>query len=263
MVAKYVRNEEKMRIASAQMRVEGGEYQKNIEKVKRFIEESAKEKADIVVFPEVADFGWLTKVSAQIAEKTFKKSVAQISRLATENSIYVCIGLTEGEGREIYNSAILISPSGKLLLKHRKINLLDFEAKVYSKGESLLVTSKPAHNTGILICADNFPDTLYLGRTAGLIGVKLLLSPSSWVVEDNLKYDPDELMWVSSYFSLAREFGMVVVAVSNVGTVSNSPWKGHKCIGNSVIIGDGGRILHRSQFGQDAERLDIVDVQVS
>lgn len=249
-----------MRIALAQILVESGSLGKNIGKIKSFIGEAAAKEAEIVVFPECADVGWLTPADWQKAHRRYMKSVRLLSQLARSGSIYVCAGLMDGENGRAYNCSVLLSPEGDVLLRHRKINLLDFERKVYAAGSSLSAVSRPVEKTSILICADNFPQSLFLGRTAGLMGARLVLSPSSWAVGPDSAADPDEGMWVSSYAALAREFGITTVAVSNVGILENPPWRGYRCIGNSVVVGRCGDIIHRCSFGEDSEEMAIVDL---
>ncbi len=249
-----------VRIALAQMLVESGSLRKNIEKIRSFIGEASANDSDVVVFPECADVGWLTSPDWQDAHSNYVKSVSLLSQLASRNSLYICTGLTDGENGNIFNAAVLLSPEGKTLLSHRKVNLLDFERKVYAAGSSLSAVSRPVEKTSVLICADNFPQSLFLGRSAGLMGTRLILSPSSWAVEPGIYSDPDEGMWISSFAELAREFGITTIAVSNVGILENPPWKGYSCIGNSVAVGRSGSVIHRCSFGEDSEEIAFVDL---
>jgi hypothetical protein len=45
-----------------------------------------------------------------------------------------------------------------------------------------------------------------------------------------------------------------------VGWLTGGPWKGRKCIGNSLAVGPGGRTLAVGPYGVDAEDLTIVEV---
>lgn len=248
------------KIAIAQIQVESGAFVKNMEKVRSFISEASCIGSEIVIFPECSDIGWLSDLNWQEAHRRFLENIYSLKRLSKLKSIYTCIGLTDGEDNKLYNTSVLFSPEGKLLLSHRKINLLDFERKVYSQGSSLSVVSVPVERTSILICADNFPQSLSLGRSVGQMGARLLLSPCSWAIEPGQSSDPDEQMWVTSFKTLAKEFGMTTIAVSNVGILENQPWKGYQCIGNSVIVGRNGMIIHRCSFGDASEEMAVVDV---
>ena len=50
-----------------------------------------------------------------------------LCQAANDAGLYVVAGLTERVGSRIYNVAVLVDPGGEVLLKHRKINLLDIE----------------------------------------------------------------------------------------------------------------------------------------
>ena len=43
---------------------------------------------------------------------------------------------------------------------------------------------------------------------------------------------------------------MTVVGVSNVGWITDGPWKGRKCIGCSLAVGPGGAILAQGPYGE-------------
>jgi hypothetical protein len=42
--------------------------------------------------------------------------------------------------------------------------------------------------------------------------------------------------------------------------MSGGPWAGRPCIGKSLAVGPGGRILGRGPYGVDAEALVVVEV---
>lgn len=249
-----------MKVALSQLKLETNRYEMNLSKILDNIKLASRGKAHLVVFPECSDHGWLTALNPDEAHGKFEYSIDRISVLAKQYGVYVCTGLTDGQAGKLYNTAVLISPEGNLIFRHNKINLLNFERKVYSPGNSVSVETRPTENTSILICADNFPDSLQLGRSVGLMGGKLLLSPSSWAIEPGLTHDPDESMWIASYKKLAEEFGITTIAVDNVGILENEPWKGFPCIGNSVVVGKNGEIIHRCSYGERAEEIAFVDI---
>jgi predicted amidohydrolase len=171
--------------------------------------------------------------------------------------------LVERCGNRIYNSAILVSPEGRILAKHRKINELSIAHGLYSIGSSLSVVETPLANIGIAICADNFPNSSVFGHSLARMGCNLLLSPSAWAVDadyDNEKKPYGET-WKRSYCLLGKLYDLTTVGVSNVGWMTAGPWKGRKCIGCSLAVGPGGKILAQGPFGEDAEELIVVDIK--
>lgn len=139
-----------LKIALVQMRVASGQYEKNLDSIGKQLKEAAALGADVAVFPECSDFGWLTPVSSGKAEELFIKSTVTLAGLARSNNIFIAIGLTEGLSGKLFNSSVMISGDGQTLLKHRKVNLLDFEKKVYSRGTSLSTSVNPVERTALL-----------------------------------------------------------------------------------------------------------------
>jgi predicted amidohydrolase len=163
-----------------------------------------------------------------------------------------------------YNAAVLISPEGEILLKHQKINELEIAQDLYTTGKSLRVVETPLGTIGVNICADNFSNSLALAHAQARMGCQVLLSPSSWAVDENHDNaaEPYGEIWHESYTTLAKLYDMTVVGVSNVGWLQGGPWKGRKCIGCSLAIGPGDRVLARGPYGADAESLILVSIEV-
>jgi predicted amidohydrolase len=229
-------------VCMAQLLVEGGNIEANMSRAKSKIAEAAKSGASIVVLPECMDLGW-----------TFED----------EFKIHVVAGLTERDGTRTYNSAVMIDDQGKLLLKHRKINELDIAHHLYSQGDRLGVADTRFGKIGIDICADNFPSSLVLGHALARMGARIILSPSAWAVDKNHdnKHQPYGEMWKKAYATIAKLYDLYVIGVSNVGWITSGPWKGKKCIGNSIAIGPGGKLLAQGPYGENAEALIPVTVQ--
>jgi predicted amidohydrolase len=113
-----------------------------------------------------------------------------------------------------------------------------------------------------MICADGFATGHVVSRTLALMGADVILSPSAWAVpadHDNVK-TPYGQEWRDCYTPVAREHGLWVVGVSNVGPITSGPWAGRRCIGCSLVVGPGGREVLQAPYGEDAEALLLVDV---
>ncbi len=246
-----------------QILVEGGAAERNLRRATDMIGAAAEKGCSVVLLPECLDFGW-THPSARSQSKPIPGPYSDlIATAANESSIYVVAGLTEMCGDRIYNSAVLISPEGEILAKHRKINVLDIAQDLYSIGNILSVVETPLATIGLNICADNFPISLAFAQSLARMGCNLLISPCAWAVDaeyDNAK-NPYGGTWTRGYCLLGKLYDMTVVGVSNVGWMTGGPWKGRKCIGSSLAVGPGGKILAHGPFGEDAEALTVVDVE--
>lgn len=250
-------------LALIQMHVEGGNRTRNLCHAEELLSQAAGEGADLALLPEAMDLGWTHPACLQEAEpvpggKTFQT----LSRLAKEHGIYICSGLVEKAGDEIYNSAVVIDRNGKLLLLHRKINELEIGHPYYGLGDRLGTCRTELGNIGLMICADGFAYDQVLSRALGYMGADILLSPCAWAVppdHDNLK-SPYGKTWRDAYEPVAREFCMWIAGVSNVGPITAGPWVGWDCIGCSLVIDPDGSEVIQGPYGISAETILYVDV---
>ncbi len=257
--------EQGFKLGMGQLLVEGGKVDENLGRAKSMISRAANAGCSLVVLPECLDFGWTHPSAAERCEEIPGDHSGIICSSARRESIYVVAGLTERCGSKIYNSAILVSPEGDILIKHRKINVLSIAQDLYSVGDRLMALETPLGMLGISICADNFPDSLTLAHSLARMGCNLLLSPSAWAVDadyDNQK-KPYGGLWKTSYKRLADLYDMTTVGVSCVGWMTAGPWEGRKCIGCSLAVGPGGDILAQGSFGSDSQELITTNLNPS
>jgi predicted amidohydrolase len=252
------------RIALAQMRVTPGDVKGNALRARQFVRRAADGGAKVVVLPETLDCGWTHPRARELASAIPGGSTYfKIAVLALELGVYVCFGMTERRGGRVYNAAALVSPAGDLLLHHRKLNELDIAHDLYDQGNHLGTTRTPLATFGLMICADGFAAGHVVSRTLALMGADVILSPSAWAVRadhDNTR-NPYGQEWRDCYVPVAKEFGLWVVGVSNVGPLEAGPWEGRRCIGCSLVIGAGGREVVQGPYGEGAETILYVDVQ--
>ncbi len=254
----------KFKLAMGQMLVEPGKINENLKRAEKMIQDASRKDCKIIVLPECLDIGWTDSKIQELAEPVPGKTSDKLCQAAKNSGIYVVAGITERENDKIYNTAILISPEGKILLKHRKINVLNDAQDYYAIGDRLGVAETELGKIGINICADNFSDSLVHGHSLARMGANILLSPSAWMVKpdfDNEK-TPYGSTWTKPYTTLAKLYDMTIVGVSNVGPMHGGPFKGNICIGNSIAVGPGGKILATGPFGVDAEALIEISVEI-
>ncbi len=250
-------------VALGQMLVEGGAPASNLKRAEAMIRRAAKQGCRLVVLPECMDCGWTHPDSLRLAEPIPGPRSDRLEKAAQAAGIYVAAGLTERDGRQVYNAAVLISPQDGILLKHRKINELAIAHDIYAIGDRLGVARTPLGTIGLNICADNFPDSLALGHSLARMGAQVILSPSAWAVDadhDNAE-NPYGPFWRESYAKLSRMYDLTVIGVSNVGGMNGGVWKGRKCIGCSMAVGPGGTALADGPYGADAEAMPIARVR--
>jgi predicted amidohydrolase len=256
---------EALKLALAQMTVVGGAKTANLRRAEELIAQAAQGGATIVLLPEAFTLGWTH--SSAIAEADPVPEGISCRRLrdaAQRGGIYVCAGLIERCADVLFNAAVLISPTGELLVHHRKLNELSFAHGLYTLGDRLQVAQTPLGRIGVMICADAFASGQVISRTLGYMGASLILSPSAWAVpadHDNTT-EPYGQLWVENYGPVARDFRLWIAGVSSVGWITDGPWKGRKCIGCSMVVDPSGAPVLRAPYGVDAETLLFVDLSL-
>jgi len=250
------------RIALGQILVRGGDVEGNLARAEEAIAAAARQGCSFVVLPECLDTGWTHPSARERAAPIPGATADRLGRAARRHSVHVAAGITERCDPRIYNAAVLISPDGSILAHHRKINELDIAWDLYARGDRLMTAETPAGRAGLTICADNFPDSLELSRSLVRMGARFILSPCAWAVDadhDN-EAEPYGSLWEGAYGELTRRNAVYVIAVSNVGWLTAGPWSGRKCIGCSMAVAPGGRVVARAPYGEAAEALLVVDV---
>jgi predicted amidohydrolase len=254
----------RFRAGMGQILVEGGRPGPNLDRAVAAIEQAAAAGCRLVVLPECLDLGWTHPSARTLAQPIPGPHVDRLAHAARNHGVFVAAGLVERAGERLYNSAVLLGPDFSLLLHHRKINELDIGLKLYSVGDRLGVVETELGTIGLSICADNFASSLAIGHVLARMGATLILSPSAWAVaadHDNRRERYGQL-WRDSYSELARLYDLTVIGVSNVGPLTAGPWEGKKCIGCSLAVGPGGKVLLEGPYGDAAARVLVVDVEV-
>jgi predicted amidohydrolase len=247
----------RVRVAMVQACLVGGDRDGNISHVLELVAQAAAEGADVVVLPEAFPLGWTDPSAAHLADAVPDGETCRVlRRAARDHGIHLCSGVVERAGGAVYNAAVLIDPSGGVVLHHRKLNELDIGHASYATGDRLGVADTELGRVGLMICADGFAEDRVVARTLGLMGAELILSPSAWAVPADHDQDAEPYghLWRNAYGPVCREHELFIVGVSNVGWIAAGPWEGRKCIGCSLLMGPDG-IVAEGPYGVDAETI--------
>jgi predicted amidohydrolase len=137
--------------------------------------------ADIVVLPEMTAHGYVADARrlAPLAETVPGPTTEAWQRLAAESGGYVCGGLCERDGEALYNTAVLVGPTG-VELHYRKLHLFGDEKAAFRPGDlGLPVADTPFGTVGVCVCYDlRFVEVV---RALALKGADLILVPTAWL----------------------------------------------------------------------------------
>jgi len=229
-----------MKIAILQMPVVMGQEEKNLRTVLNMIDEAAHSNPDFIVIPECAFLGWLSEKSEEFAEPIPGPITHVLSRKAIGSVVYIIAGITERDGNDIYNSAIIIDRRGEIVLRHRKINELDVGLKIYKRGNTLGVIDTKFGRVGLEICADAWVP--YITQTLSLMGARVIFSPCAWAVEKG-KEEENLSAIKQHYENRTKESNVFLVGANAVGEITEGPWKGKILQGSSLVYGPGGKLI--------------------
>lgn len=229
-----------IRIAMCQIVCLDGDRRGNFARAENAIREAKETGADLACLPETAIYGWVNPDAHTRACPIPGEDSQRLCELARQYEIFLCAGLAEKDGERLYDSALLIDDAGRILLKHRKIILLEWlMAPPYSSGHEVKVVQTRLGRVGILICADTHKQWI-LKRMAEL-KPDLVLVPYGYAAEEDAWPDHGkELERVIR--NAATTIGAPVVGTNMVGQITHGPWTGRTYGGHSTAADRAGEL---------------------
>jgi predicted amidohydrolase len=228
-------------IALAKILVIDSDWDGNFTRVELALARLQGQEIDLVVFPESAILGWVNPDAHQMATPIPGSDVARLAELAVRYRRNIVIGLDEKAENQLFDAAVFIDRSGKILWRHRKILTLEYLIDPpYAAGDraDIGVFDTEFGRVGILICADTF-DEGSVHRMRDL-APELLAVPYGWAAEPNEWPNHAESLH-ALVKKLGREMKCPVVGVNSVGAISKGPWRGKTYGGASIAVDSAGR----------------------
>lgn len=189
----------------------------------------------LIVFPEMAVpgyfFGQRDRLWALSEPIPDGPSTQRLVELAEQYAAYLVVGMAERDGKELYNSAVLVGPQG-YVTKYRKLHLWSEEKNLYTSGDlGIVVAELPIGRVGLLICYDLwFPEQ---ARILRLSGADIIAAPSALVWNDTPAH-------VKCGYYMADYVAMMTAHLNQVYLVLASQVgrrEGQWLFGSSVLVG--------------------------
>ncbi|HPD30986.1 MAG TPA: carbon-nitrogen hydrolase family protein [Phycisphaerae bacterium] len=233
-----------IRVAICQILCIDGDAEGNFRRIENALEVAAAAKAQLACFPESAILGWENPDAFKLAGPIPGPHSDRVAALARKYKMMISIGIDElAEPGCLYDSAILVDEKGKILLKHRKLNVLpELMDPPYSVGkpEDIKAVDTPLGRIGMLICADTFTEE-YVKR-AGSLKPDVLLVPYGWAAPKE-KWPGHAKNLHKTVAQAAQWAGCPVVGTDLVGMITHGPWTGQTYGAASVVADRQGNIL--------------------
>lgn len=242
-IASAAQTKKAVRLAVCQIMVIDGDREGNFRRIEYALEGAQARHADIALFPESSILGWENPDAHRLAAPIPGADSDRIAALARKYGIMIAIGLDEKDGERLYDSAILVDKTGKLLWKHRKINVLpELMTPPYSQGrpEDIGVVDTEFGRLAVLICADTFTDA-YVERLKAL-KPDLMLVPYGWAAPND-QWPQHSKLLEDLVKKRAAELKCPMAGVDLVGEMTHGPWAGQTYGGSSFVADANGKIL--------------------
>ena len=173
--------------------------ERNAEQMKRFAQAEAEKGSELIVFPELSNIGYITPVvigqlpnfdsktsAAEFAAKYIKASelvpgptTETLGEVTKKYEVHIIVGISQLHpviAATLYNSAVLIGPSG-LIGTHHKMHIPANERYYFYPGNTADVYGTDLGNLGMLVCYDGrFPE---LSRVLALKGAEIICALSA------------------------------------------------------------------------------------
>ncbi|CAD5255979.1 MULTISPECIES: nitrilase-related carbon-nitrogen hydrolase [Halomonadaceae] len=210
--------------AAVQFEPEMFAKERNIDALKRLVEEAVASGARLIITPEMGLTGYCWHDREEVApyvEPVPGPSTECFAALAAKLDCYIVIGLPEVEPANglYYNTAVLIGPDG-YLGKHRKSHPYIAEPKWAASGDSgHQVFETSMGRIALLICMDiHFLET---ARLVALQGADVICHLSNWLAER-----APAPYWMSR----ARENGCYLIESNRWGRERGVQFSGGSCV---------------------------------
>jgi predicted amidohydrolase len=230
-----------------------GDYDFNLALARRYVDEAVRQDAELVVFPECMDTGYLFDSAAHcqaLAEPVPGGHFADgLAALAKQYRIYIASGITErGAAGKVFNSGILFDRSGNICLRYQKQFLATHDQNWFSFGEcGNPVVDTDLGRLGLLICFDGrIPE---IARSLALQGAEVLVDMANFFAMDQAE------MWGPAR---AYENGVWLVAATKAGYERSIYYPG-----GSMIVDPRGRVATKIPYDTHAVAVAEIDLDMA
>lgn len=237
-----------VRCAVVQTLAELGDVSANIGLLRSFTQEAVEAGAELIVFPECMNTGYLFDDEAHcrsLAEGLDGAFVTAMKDLSRQHHVYIVSGITEmGANGTIFNSAVMTDRAGNVAATYRKQFLATHDQNWFSAGDQGCVTvSTDLGVIGILICFDGrIPE---IARETALAGAQIIVDVANFFEIDQAE------QWVPAR---AYENGVWMVASTKCGVERSIFYPG-----GSLIAGPDGRV--HAQVPRGVHGIAVYDVE--
>ncbi|HEX8199818.1 MAG TPA: carbon-nitrogen hydrolase family protein, partial [Isosphaeraceae bacterium] len=217
----------------------------NVAQIQGHIRRLAEAGVRVAVFPECALTGYFEDLVTMTTAERLAEAERRVADACREAGIYAVVGTPHRDGDRLYNSAVVIDPSGWIIERHHKIQLAE---RWPSPGDHLSAFKVEGVPCSIIICHDErYPELVRLPVLAGARVIVYISHESS--VRQESKIGP----YRAQIQARAVENTVYVVQAN---APANDDLSGSH--GRSRVIAPDGNLAHEaSMFGEEVVTADL------
>ncbi|HEB7541126.1 TPA: N-carbamoylputrescine amidohydrolase [Campylobacter coli] len=249
--------------------------EKTIEKTCEFIEQAAKQGAELVCLGELHQSEYFCQsenVEFFDLANDYEKDVQFWSSIAKKHGVVLLTSLFEKRSAGLYhNTAVVFEKDGSIAGKYRKMHIPDdpcfYEKFYFTPGD---LGFEPINTSlgklGVLVCWDQwYPEA---ARLMALKGAQILIYPTAigWFDKDEKKEKQRQLgAWLGVQKGHAIANGLYTVAVNRVGFEEDKSGveEGIRFWGNSFVFGPQGEEICILDSENECVKLVDIDLERS
>ena len=227
----------------------GENYNKNFKQIVKLINQSIKNKADLIITPETTSL--ITSDKKILYKNTFKMNadplIKKVKEIAKQNKKWILLGSLPIKDKTKYrNRSVMINPNGKIVAYYDKIKMFDVklpnkeqhnESKTFKPGNKLVSVNLPWGKLGLTICYDLRYPEIY--RNLSKKKLNFISVPSAFTKITGKKH------WLTLLKARAIENFCYIFAPNQYGKNTNK----RETFGHSVIISPDGKVLNIKKKG--------------
>lgn len=169
-----------LHVAAVQMR-SSRDINANVANIQQQLKRCADKGVRVAVFPECALTGYFDDIASTTSAEHLAEAEKQIAESCKAADIYAVVGMPYWDGKNLFNSAAVFAPSGKVIARYHKIQLAE---RWPDPGDRLSVFKVDGIPCSIIICHDErYPELVRLPVLAGA-QVVFYLSHESGVLQE-------------------------------------------------------------------------------
>jgi len=244
----------RFRAAAVQTLARLGDFDYNIALATRYVEDAVRQGAELIVFPECMDTGYLFDSAAHcraLAETVpGGPFVTALSALSRKHGVYIASGITEWDTdkEKIFNTGIMFDRKGEIACHYHKQFLATHDQNWFSFGErGCPVVDTDLGRIGLLICFDGRIPEIFRAMT--LQGAEVIVDMANFFAMDQAD------MWgpARSY-----ENGVWLVAATKAGYERSIYYPG-----GSMIVDPKGRVVSKVPYDTHGMAVSDVDPEAA